>query len=283
MATRHLRLRAHAKINLSLEVVGVRPDGYHLLRTVFQTLALHDELTFEQRDGPFSLSCDDPEVPVDERNLVWRAANLVWGAMGKADGAAGVAVHIEKRIPAQGGLGGGSSDGATALVACDALWRAQLGEGRLEELARRLGADVPFFLRCGSALGLGRGDEIEPLPDLPARDVVLVFPPFGVSTPEAFRWYDEDHPHAPATGATPPPGFNALQGPVSCRHPEIGDACRALEAAGAELAAMTGSGSTVFGLFVPGRGGDAGDRLRDAGWRVLVTATAPREATRPRP
>jgi 4-diphosphocytidyl-2-C-methyl-D-erythritol kinase len=270
-------LRAHAKINLRLEVVGVRPDGYHLLRTVFQTLALHDEIAFQRRVGPFALSCDDPQVPADRKNLVWKAADLVWTAAGRHGEPAGVRVEIAKRIPPQGGLGGGSSDAAAALVGLDAVWQADLGEARLSDLARRLGADVPFFLCGGTALGVGRGDVIEPMPDAPARDVVLVSPPFGVSTPEAFRWYDEDT----AAGADPGTVLNALERPVSRRHPEIAAARRALEEAGAEVAAMSGSGSTVFGLFPTGRGEAAADRLSACGWRTLLTATAPRDAARP--
>jgi 4-diphosphocytidyl-2-C-methyl-D-erythritol kinase len=270
-------LRAHAKINLRLEVVGVRSDGYHLLRTIFQTLALHDEIAFQRCDGPFGLSCDDPEVPVNRTNLVWKAADLVWSAAGRAGDPTGIQVQIAKRIPVQGGLGGGSSDAAAALVGFDTLWQAGLGTARLSDLARFLGADVPFFLCGGTALGVGRGDLIEALPDAPARDVVLVFPPFGVSTPEAFHWYDADT----AVGADPGNVLNALEGPVSRRHPEIADARRALEEAEAEAAAMSGSGSTVFGLFPPGGGEAAAARLSAAGWRTLLTTTASRDATRP--
>jgi 4-diphosphocytidyl-2-C-methyl-D-erythritol kinase len=277
-------LRAHAKINLSLHVAGVRPDGYHLLKTVFQTLALHDELAFEAREGALALSCDAPGVPADARNLVWKAAGLVWAAAGRSGEPSGVHVRIAKRIPAQGGLGGGSSDGAAALLAFNAIWRAGLDPRALEVLARRLGADVPFFLHGGTALGLGRGDEIEPMPDLAVRAVVLVFPPFGVSTPEAFRWFDEDAAAPAGTGARLD-GFeiaNDLQGPVTRRHPEIAEACRALEAAGAEAAAMTGSGSTVFGVFrVPDGARSAAERLESGGWRTLLTATATRAEVRP--
>lgn len=291
-------IRAHAKINLSLRVLGVRPDGYHLLRTVFQTLALHDDLEFDLREGPLALECDDPLVPVDRRNLVWKAAEIVWAAAGRTGEASGVGVRLTKRIPAQGGLGGGSSDAAAALVAFDALWQAQLGEERLSELAVKLGADVPFFLVGGTALGVDRGDRIEPMPDGPPRDVVLVFPAFGVSTPEAFRWFDQDADPAFETRArTTDVGagrssaavrgdqafdvFNELQAPVARRHPEIDDACRALLEAGADAAAMTGSGSTVFGLFAPGWGDAATAKVQSAGWRALATTAATRQATRP--
>jgi 4-diphosphocytidyl-2-C-methyl-D-erythritol kinase len=222
-----MNLRAHAKINLNLAVRGVRPDGYHDLKTVFQSLALHDTLRLEPADGGFAIACSSPGIPLDERNLVWKAARLVWGAAGRSGDPVG-RVRISKRIPVRGGLGGGSADGAAALVGWDRLWDTRLPGDRLRELAVSLGADVPFFLCAGTALGLNRGDELYPLVDWPARWVVLVFPPFGVSTPEAFRWWDEDcgRAAAPGAGATPPSPdplavFNDLEPPVSRRHPQL--------------------------------------------------------------
>ena len=273
-------LRAHAKINLSLEVIGARPDGFHELRTVFQSLALHDTLRFAEADEGMAVSCSAPGVPRDERNLVWKAARMVWEAVGRGGEPRG-RVRITKRIPAQGGLGGGSADGAAALVGWDRLWRTDLSAGRLAELARALGADVPFFLCGGTALGIERGDVIRPLDDAPARWVVLVVPPFGVSTPEAFGWWDEDRGRQPAARRPPPANplavFNDLEAPVARRHPELADIRDALEKAGAEAAAMTGSGSTVFGLFGTRRAARAASgRLAGAGWTGLVTRTSPR-------
>jgi 4-diphosphocytidyl-2-C-methyl-D-erythritol kinase len=135
--------------------------------------------------------------------------------------------------------------------------------------------DVPFFLWAGTALGVERGDEIHPLDDSPSRWVVLVFPPFGVSTPEAFRWWDEDQGRPPRAESMPV--FNDLEAPVARRHPELLEIRRALEGAGAEAAAMTGSGSTVFGLFgTRSSARAASDRLTLAGWRTIVTRTATR-------
>lgn len=287
-------IHAHAKINLSLHVTGVRADGYHLLKTVFQSLALHDRLAFAAVDGPFALSCSAPGVPTDERNLVSRAASLLWRCSGRDGDPRGVRAHITKRIPAQGGLGGGSADAAAALVALDALWDTALGTDRLQALARQLGADVPFFLSGGTAIGLDRGDEIYPLEDIPQHALVLAFPAFGVSTPEAFRWFDEDGAGAAASSdagrivATLPLGggaalpiLNELQGPVSRRHPSIQELCDRLCEAGAAAAAMTGSGSTVFGLFGSREGAAAAaGALRSAAWRTLVTRTAPRREAR---
>jgi 4-diphosphocytidyl-2-C-methyl-D-erythritol kinase len=267
-------LRAHAKINVSLAVSGVRPDGYHELRTVFQSLALHDTLRFAHSDEGFAVACSAPGVPLDERNLVWKAAKLVWAAAGRP-GEPGGRVRITKRIPVQSGLGGGSADAAAALVGWNRLWATRLSAERLRALARGLGADVPFFLWAGTALGVERGDEIHPLDDSPSRWVVLVFPPFGVSTPEAFRWWDEEPGRPPRTDSMPV--FNDLEAPVARRHPELIEIRRALEGAGAEAAAMTGSGSTVFGFFgTRSSARAASERLRLAGWRTIVTRTATR-------
>jgi 4-diphosphocytidyl-2-C-methyl-D-erythritol kinase len=267
-------LRAHAKVNVSLAVGGVRPDGYHELRTVFQSLALHDTLRFAHADEGLTMACSAPGVPLDERNLVWKAAELVWAAAGRR-GEPGGRVRITKRIPVQSGLGGGSADAAAALVGWNRLWATRLSAERLRDLARGLGADVPFFLWAGTALGVERGDEIHPLDDSQSRWVVLVFPPFGVSTPEAFRWWDEDQGRPPRTDSMPV--FNDLEVPVARRHPELLTIRRALESAGAEAAAMTGSGSTVFGFFGTRSSARAASvRLTLAGWRTIVTRTATR-------
>lgn len=283
-----MKLRAHAKLNLRLEVLGTRPDGYHELRTVFQSLALHDTLSFEQANRGMTIACATPGVPLDERNLVWQAARFVWRAAGRDGEPAGWA-RITKRIPAQGGLGGGSADGAAALVGWDRLWGTKLPAAALGELAVRLGADVPFFLCAGTALGLGRGDRIEPLSDAPQRSVLLVLPRFGVSTPAAFSWWDEDAGGRAAPGRAPlattgsprgaalPDVSNDLEIPVTRRNPELGEIRERLLRAGASSAAMTGSGSTMFGLFASEeQARQAGAALLDARWRVVVTRTATR-------
>ena len=282
-------MRAHAKINLTLLVGGRQPDGYHELHTIFQSLALHDTLDVHERPGPFAIECDDPAVPTDSRNLVWRAAALVWEASGRPGPPSGALVTLRKRIPAQGGLGGGSSNAAAALVAFERLWHPAMHPEMRLGLARRLGADVPFFLYGGTAAGAGRGDELTPLPDLPPHHVVLVFPPFGVPTPDAYRWLDEDrgrderHEALPAqevhlADGTPIAIANDLEAPVVARHPEIGRIRDALRAAGADGAALCGSGSTVFGLFRDaGAAAAAGAALAAAGWRTSITATTGRE------
>jgi 4-diphosphocytidyl-2-C-methyl-D-erythritol kinase len=252
-------VRAPAKVNLDLRVLGTRPDGYHELRTVFQTIDLHDTLTCAARPGPFALSCRAPGVPLDDSNLVWRAAAALWRALGRAGEPCDVAVTLDKAIPMQAGLGGGSADGAAALKALARLWGG-VPMTLLREVASGIGADVAFFLSGGTALGLGRGEEIYPLVDLPPHWVVIVRPPFGVSTAEAYGWYDEDRAaglrdsREPQVLPVPWPSraaqmINDLEGPVIRRHPEITAIKGALRESGAVAAAMSGSGSAVFGLF----------------------------------
>jgi 4-diphosphocytidyl-2-C-methyl-D-erythritol kinase len=273
-------------VNLTLRVLGVRADGYHDLRTTFQALALHDTLTFTETAGPFRLTCDDPRCPRDGTNLVWRAARLLWRRRGRRDEVAGIAAHIAKRIPIEGGLGGGSSDAAAALRALAAIWRMKLDPAALHDVARELGADVPFFLQGGTALGVDRGDTLFQLADLPARFVVLVVPSFGVSTREAYAWWDAGPAQAGKARALRAPlpfavteRGNDLEAAVAGRHPEIPRIARRLRRSGALDAGMTGSGSGVFGLFT--RRADAESAARACAAparRTLVTRTLGRAA-----
>ena len=252
--------RAHAKVNLDLRVLGTRADGYHELRTVFQTIQLHDTLTAEVKDGPFALQCQAPGVPLDDRNLIWRAAAALWKALGRAGEPADTVVVLEKNIPMQAGLGGGSADAAAALRLLATLWGGAPAP-LLRDVAAGVGSDTPFFLSGGTALGLGRGEEVYPLVDLPPHWVVVVLPPFGVSTAEAYAWYDADRAAGVRESRTelqvlPVPWptraaqmVNDLEPPVVRRHQEIGTLKSALREAGAVAAAMSGSGSAVFGLF----------------------------------
>jgi 4-diphosphocytidyl-2-C-methyl-D-erythritol kinase len=240
-----LRIRAAAKINLTLRVLGPRPDGYHDLRTTFQSLTLHDTLTFRAVPGPFTIECTDPRCPTDRQNLIWRAADALWRAADRRGAPSDVHVRLKKEIPIEAGLGGGSSDAAAALRALTRLWRIRMDEGRLRLIAQGLGADVPFFFEGGTALGVDRGDNLFPLIDRPPAWVVLAIPDFGVSTRQAYEWWDDDHG---AEGSRIDIG-NDLQAPVSRRHPAISLAVRHLWRAGAMHAAMSGSGSAVFGLF----------------------------------
>ncbi|MEQ1727254.1 MAG: 4-(cytidine 5'-diphospho)-2-C-methyl-D-erythritol kinase [Vicinamibacterales bacterium] len=256
-ATARVRVRACAKINLTLRVLGIRADGYHELRTTFQSLALHDTLTFAAAPGPFRIISNDPDCPTDQSNLVWKAAARLWNAAGRPGDPYGVTVRITKRVPVQAGLGGGSSDAAAALRALRALWGLEVADERLEDIGRDLGADVAFFLTGGTVLGVERGDLLFPLVDAPRAWVVLARPDFGVGTKDAYVWWDAAWHAVGASAAGSSPGrgsrkdewTNDLQGPVVERHPRILRLVRSLTRSGAQFAAMSGSGSAVFGLF----------------------------------
>lgn len=285
-----VRVRACAKINLTLRVLGVRPDGYHEVRTVLQSLTLHDRITVEPAPDAFEIACDDPRCPTDDANLVWRAAHLVWRAAGRRGPVRGLRVSIRKRIPMQAGLGGGSSDAAAMLRVGAALWCPRLAFDELIRLGASLGADVPFFLHGGAALGVERGERLFPLADRPRAWVVLVQPRFGVGTAEAYRWFDESQAEGsvvtragrrPAvtrgvTRAAGPygDGGNDLQGPVERRHPQIRQLVRALTDHGASWSAMSGSGSVCFGLFPTRAAADtAAAALSGRAAKILVTRT----------
>lgn len=278
-----LRVRACAKINMTLRVLGIHPDGYHELRTTFQSLALHDTLSFTRRRGPFRILSDDPACPADDSNLVWRAASRLWMASGRPGEMSGVEVSIRKRSPMQAGLGGGSSDAAAALRALSVLWNVRLDEAGLQAVGRSLGADVGFFLQGGTALGVERGDLLFELADGEPAWVVLARPDFGVSTRDAYGWWDEAYL---ASGRSVPVGrglagewVNDLELPVVSRHPRIGQLIRRLSRAGARYSAMSGSGSAVFGLFARREAAAiAADRLSGRGTTTWVTRTVGRRA-----
>lgn len=256
-----IRLPAFAKINLCLYVLGKRPDGYHELRTVFQTISLHDtvSLALTRRPGiQLSVAGMAGEVPAGPENLVYRALGAL---RRKLRVRAGVRAHITKRIPVGRGLGGGSSDAAAALMGLLRLTGRKLPAAQLMEIAANLGADVPFFLFGGRALGVSRGDEVYALPDLPQRTVVVVSPhKVGVSTREAYSWLSRR-----LTKRAPTPKLwrfcalcwsprgtyvsNDFERAVFRRHPRLGRIKRDLLQRGAAEAALAGSGSAVFGVF----------------------------------
>jgi 4-diphosphocytidyl-2-C-methyl-D-erythritol kinase len=288
-----LAVHAHAKINLDLRIVGRRTDGYHELRTIYQSLSLHDRVVFHARRGPFAIESAHPDVPRDASNLVWRAAQAIWSASGRTGQVRGVVVSIEKRIPPQAGLGGGSSDAAVTLVALNRLWRANLDVGDLARLATGIGSDVPYFLVGGTALGLGRGELLYPLPDVPAMGVLIVMPSFGVSTADAYRWFAAARQRAEHVQALtvpwypgPLPVANDLEPAVMRHRAALLALRRALLRRRAEVALMSGSGSAVFGLFPTVAEARAAARSlgRDRGtgdgrpWRMIVTRSLARGA-----
>ncbi|MGB8521466.1 MAG: 4-(cytidine 5'-diphospho)-2-C-methyl-D-erythritol kinase [Candidatus Acidiferrales bacterium] len=257
-----MRIRAFAKINLCLHVMGKRADGYHELRTIFQAISLHDTLELSITPGSsgteFFLTSNDATLPLGSENLVWRAIDAVSREIGFLGS---VSVHLEKKIPVARGLGGGSSDAAAALIGMLRLAKKKIPLPRLMEIAAGLGADVPFFLFGGRALAVNRGDEIYPLPNGPKRTILVVSPrDIGVSTKDAYEWIS-----AELTRLSKPNriwGFCALcwsrqgagisndfEGPVFSRHPRLGEIRNALLERGAADAALAGSGSAVFGIF----------------------------------
>ena len=255
---RTVRLPAFAKINLCLHVIGRRTDGYHELRTIFQTISLRDtlELSRTSKAGIF-LETTDATLPAGPENLVYRAIEALGCEIGFRGG---IRARLEKQIPVARGLGGGSGDAAAALIGMLRLTKKRLPLDKLMAIAAGLGADVPFFLFGGRALAVNRGDEIYPLDDLPKQTIVVVSPRnIGVSTKEAYQWMS-----AELTNSAKPPsiwGFCALcwsrqsrvsndfEGPVFSRYPRLGEIRDGLLKRGAANAALAGSGSAVFGVF----------------------------------
>ena len=282
-----ITLRAFAKINLSLRVSRARHDGFHDVRTVLQGITLSDRVTVRARRGPFTIRCDMPGVPVDRTNLVWKAAQILWHAAGRDGEPRDAMVTLEKRIPMQAGLGGGSSDAAAALLGLRTLWKLHLPAEEIHSAAAKLGSDVPFFLVGGTVLGVGRGEEVYPLENLPRYWVVLAIPPFGVATADAYRWFDEAQEsgrEAAATHLFPNvPLVNDLEAPVVVRHPEIGQLKRGFTSRGALMAGMSGSGSAVFGVFSSARAAKGAARgLKAGGVRTLTARFLPRVIRRRR-
>lgn len=286
---RSITLRAFAKINLSLRVTGARRDGFHDVQTILQSIDLFDRVRCDARRGAFEIRCDMAGVPTDESNLVWKSAQLLWEADGRAGKPRDTVVSLRKNIPMEAGLGGGSSDAAASLLGLRRLWNTAVPDHEIHALAAKLGSDVPFFLRGGTALGLGRGDEVYPLQPLPRYPVVLVMPPFGVLTKDAYNWLDAGRravspSYLPDTWlGRATPLINDLEGPVAERHPLISQLKQRLTDGGAIMAAMSGSGSSVFGVFKSEQGaGRAARSLAGDGTRVLTAHFQPGVARRRR-
>jgi 4-diphosphocytidyl-2-C-methyl-D-erythritol kinase len=261
---REVRIPAFAKINLRLDILGKRPDGYHELRTIFQAVSLHDELRLRTSRQGVALSVQGNAVLSEEpiqKNLVYRAVDALRRELKIRSG---VEIELKKTIPAGRGLGGGSSDAAAALLGYLRLTKRALPPPRLLEIASSLGADVPFFLLGGRALGVSRGDEIYPLPDVPKFSVLIVSPrDVQVPTPDAYKWLKARPLTLTKSAADPKLWefcalcwstqgsglFNDFERPVFRRHPRLAQIKRALLQRGAAEASLAGSGSAVFGVF----------------------------------
>jgi 4-diphosphocytidyl-2-C-methyl-D-erythritol kinase len=252
------------KVNLLLNILGRRRDGFHELETVLQPVAVCDQLSFARSGRDIQLTCNAPGLPTDGRNLVYRAAALFLEAAGVKEG---VKVDLQKNIPLAAGLGGGSGNAATTLVGLNELFGGPLGADQLQRLAASLGSDVPFFLQSGPAVGTGRGERIEPLEPFPAlrgAAFVLIHPGFGISTAWAYQQLAQ-FPQAlngrsgraqtlisrlrganlTAAGAE---FYNSLEAPALEKYPLLALFQEFLRANGAAATLMSGSGSTTFAL-----------------------------------
>jgi 4-diphosphocytidyl-2-C-methyl-D-erythritol kinase len=291
-----LSLPSFAKINWSLRILGKRPDGYHEVRTILQTISLHDDLHFEVSGaGTVALSCDEPNIPTDDRNLILRAAHAL---QDRYHVDLGARVRLEKRIPAQGGLGGGSSNAGVTLLALAHLWQVSTTLPDLLELAANLGADVPFFLLGGWALATGTGATVSPIADTnsDAQHLIVITPNAFVSTAAA---YSAVNSIALTTMVTDPilsssrkeaisgnpiswPPYaeveNDFESVIFDIEPEIRRAKESLLQAGAFRALLAGSGSSVFGIFTDKKAQQrATNEIRsEPGWRIFPCVTLSR-------
>jgi 4-diphosphocytidyl-2-C-methyl-D-erythritol kinase len=320
-------VKSFAKINLGLRIGPARADGFHGLLTVYQTIGLHDVIRVGVGRGTgIEIRCDDPRVPRDESNTCFR---IVQRAMTAMRAKARVVIEIEKRLPVQGGLGGASANAVATLLALERVVRKKLTQVEKLQIAAEVGSDLPLFLVGGAVLGVGRGEQVYPLPDFPATACVVVTPEIGVSTPKAFAEWDRlcesrsaknesgnkltalhsfDRMNELSRGlsawlgglySSAPSGFlegrgragnpllrldragieNDFEQVVFPEYPKLGEAKRALVRAGAKYASLSGSGSTLYGLFASRQAAaSAVAQLRKQGWAAQATSTISRSA-----
>jgi 4-diphosphocytidyl-2-C-methyl-D-erythritol kinase len=308
-------ISSFAKINLGLRIGPARPDGFHDLRTVYQTIALHDIVSVSvARGSGIEIRCEDPRVPTDSTNTCFR---IVERAVQALKVRARIVIEINKRLPVQGGLGGASGNAVAALLAFERSLRKRLPAAERLRIAAEVGSDIPLFLIGGTVLGVGRGEEVYPLPDLPPTTCVIALPDIAISTPKAFADWDEEAKLTPSTHSDRMLQFsreisawlNAAQigrrSGVSARgggraenllldlvrtgiendfekvvfpkYPELLEVKRVLEMAGARYASLSGSGSAIYGLFdSQQKAATAAKKLIQQGTRALVTSTLTR-------
>jgi 4-diphosphocytidyl-2-C-methyl-D-erythritol kinase len=280
--------RAPAKVNLHLGVYGRRQDGYHEISSIFQAISLADELVVRSLKEPECIRIDGVFDCPPEKTTLYGAIVAFRAATGCNEG---VSVEARKAIPAGAGMGGGSSDAASLLIALDALFETGLDAARLESIGARIGSDVPFFVRGGAAIVTGRGETVEPIAARQDFSLVVVFPGFPVRTADAYDLLDasrsrmaggsdlgiEELRRAYRLPVTDWPFFNSFEGPIGAAHPAIADWIRRLHEEGAGFVRMSGSGSTVFGLFeYRGDAVRAARKLKDrASPGVLVSTALP--------
>ena len=274
-----LVLHTPAKINLCLSVLGKRPDGYHEVEMVMQAVGLYDEITVRLTESGITVNCDNSTIPAGEGNIAYRAAREMLDLSGRPYG---IAIEIKKNIPVAAGLGGGSSDAAAVLVACNRLLGAGLGRGRLADIGTRLGMDVPFFLYGPTALAKGRGELLTSLPSPPKFWVLLANPGFETSTTWVYK--NLNFGLTKKGDCTNIAGLkvsqiarslhNDLETVTAAAHPVIGEMERSLLDSGALGVCMSGSGPTVFGIFTAEAAcSAAAQALHTKGWRLYPAET----------
>jgi len=309
-------VKSFAKINLGLRIGSSRPDEFHELLTVYQTIALHDVIRVRvERGSGIEIQCEDARVPRDESNTCYRIVARAMSALGTKGR---VVLEIEKRLPVQGGLGGASANAVATLIGLERALKKELPAAERFRIAAEVGSDLPLFLVGGTVLGVGRGEQVYPLPDLPSMPCVIITPEIGVSTPKAFAEWDQRH--GKLTVSKPSARMNELGHGLSAwlsglhsgapsdmkrrgragnpllalvragiendfeqvvfpEYPKLDEAKRALMRAGAKYASLSGSGSTLFGLFASRQAaGRAVSKLRNAGWVAQATTTLTRGA-----
>lgn len=312
-------VRSFAKINLGLAIGASRPDGFHELRTVYQTLAIHDIIRVDVRSGAteIEIRCKDNRVPCDETNTCYRVAERVLKHLKLRSK---VIITIEKNLPVQGGMGGGSSNAVATLFALERALKVSITPHEKLRMSAEVGSDLPLFLLGGTTLGCGRGEEVYPLPELPDLPCVVITPNVAVSTPAAFRAWDELAGKELTAGGCSTTintfsrsAFEWLSGMASTgvpivngdraetllldlvragiandfervvfpQHPELRDVKRVLEREGASYASLSGSGSTVYGLFRTAEAArSCADKLNASNKAAIATQTLSRTAYR---
>jgi len=283
-----LRVPSYAKVNLSLQILGKRPDDYMEIKTILQTISLRDFLYFRVTGGPISVLSNSSRVPSGEENLVYKAAV----ALKKESGTSrGVEIRMKKRIPVAAGLGGGSSNAAVSLLTLNSLWDTSVGEEKLHALAAGLGMDVPFFLLGGTVLGLGRGEEVYPLEEISGYNVLVVNPHVEISTSQIYKKAKKlltlnidsiNMSHSLYTFERIESFvFNNLESCVQKDFPVIARIREGLESLGAIASALSGSGSTVFGLFTSrSLLLKASEAFKYTGWQCIPTRLISRKEYR---
>ncbi len=286
---RELVLKSPAKINLGLRVLGKRSDGYHEIRTILQEIELHDLLYLNRIKEGIQLRCNHPRLPLNEQNLAFKAARLI---KEKTRFSGGVKIYLDKKIPVGGGLGGGSSNAACVIKGLNQLWGLGLTLEEMQNLGAEIGSDVPFFISGGTALATGRGEKIQQLPSFPKTWLIVITPDLEISTSWAYKNLNLELTNYSTNSNMILPEdewsrwlsrvwegklINSFEDLVIRAHPMVGKAKKLLEQVGARWVSLSGSGSSVFGIFNNRREAElARSRIMESTWFVYLTHTVAR-------